>query len=127
MQICRQKTQPKRCARRRHGLHWRKARSRCAGWRYKKSRERKMRGFRVAACGLGAAFAIATAGPISAQDYPTRPVTVIGTTPGGASVDLVARYFGERVKDKTGQPWVLENKPGAAGSIAAKAAASAKP
>jgi tripartite-type tricarboxylate transporter receptor subunit TctC len=52
---------------------------------------------------------------------------VIGTTPAGTSVDLTTRFFGERIKEKTGQPWVVENKPGAAGSIAAKAAASAKP
>src|SRR5262249_35914482 len=56
-----------------------------------------------------------------------RPMTVIGTTPAGTSVDLTTRFFGERVKDKLGQPWVIENKPGAQGSIAAKAAASAKP
>jgi tripartite-type tricarboxylate transporter receptor subunit TctC len=70
---------------------------------------------------------MAVATPVLAQDYPTRPVTVIGTTPGGASVDLVTRFFGDRIKDKTGQPWVVENKPGAAGSIAAHAAAIAKP
>jgi tripartite-type tricarboxylate transporter receptor subunit TctC len=62
-----------------------------------------------------------------AEDYPTRPVTVIGTTPAGTSVDLTTRYFGERIKDKTGQPWVIENKPGAQGAIAAKATADAKP
>ncbi len=64
---------------------------------------------------------------VHAQDYPNRPVTVLGTTPAGTSVDLTTRFFGERVKDKTGQPWVIENKPGAQGSIAAKAAARAKP
>lgn len=63
----------------------------------------------------------------NAQDYPNRPVTVIGTTPAGTSVDLTTRFFGDRVKTATGQPWVIENKPGAAGSIAAKAAATAKP
>jgi len=76
---------------------------------------------------LALAAAIAAASPAGAQDYPSRPVTVIGTTPAGTSVDLTTRFFGEKVKDKTGQPWVIENKPGAAGSIAAKAAASAKP
>jgi tripartite-type tricarboxylate transporter receptor subunit TctC len=67
------------------------------------------------------------AAPLPAQDYPDRPMTVIGTTPAGTSVDLTTRFIGERVKAKTGQPWVVDNKPGAAGSIAAKAAASAKP
>jgi tripartite-type tricarboxylate transporter receptor subunit TctC len=62
-----------------------------------------------------------------AQDYPTRPMTVIGTTPAGTSVDLTTRFFGERIKATTGQPWVVENKPGAGGAIAGKAAASARP
>ena len=85
-----------------------------------------MPGLKIVALGFAAALLLASC-LLSAQDYPNRPMTVIGTTPGGASVDLVTRFFGERVKDKTGQPWVVENKPGAAGSIAAKAAASAKP
>jgi tripartite-type tricarboxylate transporter receptor subunit TctC len=62
-----------------------------------------------------------------AQTYPQRPMTVIGTTPAGTSVDLATRFFGERIKAQSGQPWVVENKPGAAGSIAGKAAASARP
>jgi tripartite-type tricarboxylate transporter receptor subunit TctC len=62
-----------------------------------------------------------------AQDYPNRPMTVIGTTSAGISVDIITRFFGERIKAATGQPWVVENKPGAQGSIAAKAAATAKP
>ncbi len=78
----------------------------------------------LVAGGFAAALMAAAAG---AQDYPTRPMTVIGTTPAGTSVDLTTRYFGERIKDKTGQAWVVENKPGAQGSIAAKAAADAKP
>lgn len=85
-----------------------------------------MPGFRLLALGVAAVLG-AVATPVAAQDYPNRPVTVIGTTPGGASVDLVTRFFGERVKEKTGQPWVVENKPGAQGSIAAKAAATARP
>lgn len=67
------------------------------------------------------------AAPALAQDYPTRPMTVIGTTPAGTSVDLTTRFFGDRIKTATGQPWVIDNKPGAQGAIAAKAAASAKP
>src|SRR5262245_55321989 len=77
--------------------------------------------------GVAVLIAVACAAPARAQTYPERPVTVIGTTPPGASVDVVTRFFGERVKTALGQPWVVENKPGAAGSIAAKAAASAKP
>ncbi len=73
------------------------------------------------------ALLLAFAAPAFAQDYPNRPMTVIGTTPAGTSVDLTTRFFGDRIKTATGQPWVVENKPGAQGSIAAKAAASAKP
>ena len=62
-----------------------------------------------------------------AEDYPLRPMTVFGTTPAGTSVDLTTRFFGERIKAKTGQPWVVENKPGAGGAIAAKAAATSRP
>ena len=62
-----------------------------------------------------------------AEDYPLRPMTVFGTTPAGTSVDLTTRFFGERIKAATGQPWVVENKPGAGGAIAAKAAATSRP
>jgi tripartite-type tricarboxylate transporter receptor subunit TctC len=65
--------------------------------------------------------------PAVAQDYPSRPMTVINTTSAGISIDLITRFFGERIKEATGQPWVVDNKPGAQGSIAAKIAASAKP
>jgi tripartite-type tricarboxylate transporter receptor subunit TctC len=80
----------------------------------------------VTGCGLLIALA-AFAPRAPAQDYPTRPMTVIGTTPAGTSVDLATRFFGERIKAATGQPWVVENKPGAGGAIAGKAAASARP
>ena len=76
---------------------------------------------------FAAALLLASAAPVFAQDYPNRPMTVIGTTPAGTSVDLTTRFFGERIKEKIGQPWVIDNKPGAQGAIAAKAAASAKP
>ena len=66
----------------------------------------------IAAC----LTAVPQIAPAVAQDYPNRPMTVIGTTPGGTSVDLTTRFFGERIKEKTGQPWVIENKPGAQGA-----------
>jgi tripartite-type tricarboxylate transporter receptor subunit TctC len=84
-----------------------------------------MRG--VAGVALIVASVVLSVHLASAQDYPNRPITVMGTTPPGTSVDLTTRFFGERVKEKTGQGFVVENKPGAQGSIAAKAAATAKP
>src|SRR3954453_9385037 len=60
-------------------------------------------------------------------DYPTRPVTVIvAFTPGGPS-DLLARILGKKLEQLLGQPFVIENRPGAGGNIAAEAAAHAAP
>lgn len=62
-----------------------------------------------------------------AQEYPSRPVTiVIGYAPGGA-VDIPARYFARRLAGITGQPFVVENRPGALTNIAAEMVARAKP
>ena len=76
---------------------------------------------------IAAGMLLGAIGPLAAQSYPNRPTTIVLTTPAGNPVDLAARFMGERVKEKTGQSWVIDNKPGAQGSIAAKAAAIAKP
>src|SRR5438270_9577041 len=65
--------------------------------------------------------------PPARADYPTRPVTVIvAFTPGGPS-DLLARILGKKLEQLLGQPFVIENRPGAGGNIAAEAAAHATP
>ncbi|WP_229266667.1 tripartite tricarboxylate transporter substrate binding protein [Leptospira sp. severe_002] len=62
-----------------------------------------------------------------AQDYPTRPVTVISAqAPGGAS-DTLGRLVGERMQAALGQPFVLDNRPGAGGNVGAAAVARATP
>src|SRR5256885_13805179 len=67
------------------------------------------------------------ASPSARADYPTRPVTVIvAFTPGGPS-DLLARILGKKLEQLLGQPFVIENRPGAGGNIAAEAAAHATP
>ena len=62
-----------------------------------------------------------------AQDvYPAHPIRlVVGFTPGAAS-DITARLFAKGAEGILGQPVVVENKPGAAGSIAAQYVAHAK-
>ncbi len=56
--------------------------------------------------------------PVSALDYPTRPVKlVIGFAPGGPA-DIVARLLGQRLSERLGQPFVIENRPGAGTTIA---------
>jgi tripartite-type tricarboxylate transporter receptor subunit TctC len=62
-----------------------------------------------------------------AQDFPTRPVTiVVGYTPGATS-DLVARTIGERLNAAWGQPVVIDNRSGVSGNIAAAYVARAQP
>jgi len=74
--------------------------------------------------GLVAAGFVASS-PAQAQSYPDRPVRiVIGFAPGGA-VDFVARLFGQKLGENLGQPFVIENRPGAATSISAERVAKA--
>src|SRR5207253_3851601 len=62
-----------------------------------------------------------------AADYPSRPVTlVVAFTPGGPS-DVLARILGKKLEGMLGQPFVIENRPGAGGNVAAELAARAAP
>jgi tripartite-type tricarboxylate transporter receptor subunit TctC len=63
----------------------------------------------------------------SAADYPTRPVRfLVGYPPGGAT-DILARLIGQRLSEKLGQQFVVENKPGAGNNIGTEAAVNATP
>jgi tripartite-type tricarboxylate transporter receptor subunit TctC len=62
-----------------------------------------------------------------AQDYPTRPVTfVVPFTPGGVT-DLFARILGQRLEQRLGKPFVIENRPGGGGLPAVTAVARSAP
>jgi tripartite-type tricarboxylate transporter receptor subunit TctC len=75
--------------------------------------------------GALAALAMATAAP--AADYPARPVTiVVAFTPGGPS-DVLSRIVGRRLQEIMHQPFIIENRPGAGGNIAAEQVAHAEP
>jgi tripartite-type tricarboxylate transporter receptor subunit TctC len=86
------------------------------------------RGFaRVLPSILLALAASVWAAPSRAQDYPSRPVTiVVGYTPGATS-DLVARTIGERLNAAWGQTVIVDNRPGVSGNIAATYVARAQP
>jgi tripartite-type tricarboxylate transporter receptor subunit TctC len=65
--------------------------------------------------------------PAIAADYPTRPVNlVVAFTPGGPS-DVLARILGKKLEQILGQPFVIENRPGAGGNVAAEQVARAAP
>src|SRR5664279_4476468 len=71
--------------------------------------------------------AIASIDNAMAADYPTRPVKwVVGYPPGG-STDIIARLIGQRLSEKLGQQFVIENKPGAGNNIATESVVNAEP
>ena len=72
---------------------------------------------------LGAALALALAAP--AQSWPTRPVRMIVPFPAGGTMDILARQLGQEVSKANGQPFVVENKPGAGTVIGVETAAKA--
>jgi tripartite-type tricarboxylate transporter receptor subunit TctC len=60
-----------------------------------------------------------------AQAYPTRPVRIIVGFPPGATTDISVRLIGQRLSERLGRPFVIENRPGAGGNIAVEAAVRA--
>ena len=71
--------------------------------------------------------AIASIPGASALDYPTRAVRwVVGYPPGGAT-DIIARLIGQRLSERLGQQFVIENKPGAGNNIGTEAVVNAEP
>jgi tripartite-type tricarboxylate transporter receptor subunit TctC len=77
------------------------------------------------AISLAAAVAALVAAQAMAADYPARPVTlVVAFTPGGPS-DVLSRIIGKKLEQLLGQPFVIENRPGAGGNVAAEQVARA--
>ena len=61
------------------------------------------------------------------QAYPSKPVKLIVPFPAGSATDQIARVVGQQLQESLGQPFVVENKPGAQGGIAAAEVARAAP
>ena len=73
----------------------------------------------VAACGAS--------GSIWAQAYPSKPIRiVVGFAPGGPA-DVIGRLIGQRMSSVLGQSFVIDNRPGAGGTIGARAVADVRP
>ena len=62
-----------------------------------------------------------------ADDYPNRPVHVIVGLTAGSGVDIMARLVGQKLAESMGQPFIIENRPGAGSNIATRYAAAAEP
>jgi tripartite-type tricarboxylate transporter receptor subunit TctC len=77
---------------------------------------------------LLAAMPLVLSGAAAAQDkYPSKPVKIVVPYAPGGATDITARIFGEHLKNALGQPFVVENKPGAFGIIAIEEMARSKP
>jgi tripartite-type tricarboxylate transporter receptor subunit TctC len=75
----------------------------------------------------GAAALPAVARVARGQSYPSRPVHwIVGYTPGGGN-DIFARLMGQWLQERLGQPFVIENRPGAGSNIATEAVVNARP
>ena len=65
--------------------------------------------------------------PTTAQDWPTKPVKIVVPFGAGSTPDVVARLIADHLQKKFGQPFVIDNKPGASGNMGTDAVAKAAP
>ncbi|HEX2541395.1 MAG TPA: tripartite tricarboxylate transporter substrate binding protein [Caldimonas sp.] len=78
---------------------------------------------RLLICGSAALGAL----PAAAQAFPERPIKVLLSAPAGSSPDVVVRALAEAMEPTLGQPVVVENRPGAGGTLATSSVAAAPP
>ena len=78
-------------------------------------------------CAIAIALMAAGFASAPAQPYPSRPVRIVVAVSAGGGVDTVTRIVAEQVSRRLGQPFVVENKAGASGNIAAEAVFRAEP
>src|SRR5579864_8890814 len=79
------------------------------------------------AAAIAAVIWLGCGGIAFAEDYPTRPITMIVPFPAGGATDTLARFLGEKMRPSLGQPIVIENVGGAAGSIGVTRAVRSAP
>src|SRR6185295_182324 len=72
-------------------------------------------------------LAVALFSTLAAAQYPSKPVRIVIHFPAGGSTDLVARVLAQSLTESMGQPFVVENRAGADGAIAASAVMQSPP
>lgn len=65
--------------------------------------------------------------PAAAQAWPAKPVTIIVPFAAGGTTDILARLIGQKLADRLGQPFVVENRPGSGGNVGVAALSKATP
>jgi tripartite-type tricarboxylate transporter receptor subunit TctC len=75
----------------------------------------------------GAAALPAVSRIASARSYPTKPVRIVVTFPAGSTSDILARPIAQRLQERLGQPFVVDNRPGAGGMVGAESVVRASP
>src|SRR5262245_2466570 len=80
----------------------------------------------AAALFVTASLAAGNAQPIE-TDYPNRTVKIVVSAPAGGGLDIAARIIADKLRQHFGQPFIVENRPGAAGNTGAEAVAAADP
>lgn len=81
----------------------------------------------LTSCLAAAAIILPAIYPAAAQDWPTRPIRVITTTSAGGLSDIFMRALGEELRQRLGQPIVVENRPGGMQNVGAKVCQDAVP
>lgn len=76
---------------------------------------------------MAACAVVLFSGFAGAQDYPSRPVKIIVPFPAGGSNDIIARIVAQKLTERNGQTFLVENRGGAGGNIGAETVASAEP
>jgi len=76
---------------------------------------------------LGLAVTALATPSVLAQDYPTRPVTIVVPFAAGGGTDMLGRMVGQKLEQRLGKSFLIENKPGAGSTTGANVAAKAAP
>src|SRR5262245_40595136 len=77
--------------------------------------------------GAGAAAVAGVPQPSWAQGYPARPVRLVVGYAAGGVADLIGRLMAQRLSERLGQPFIVDNRPGGASNLAAEAVIKAPP